>query len=142
MQCDKDLIKNDPEIGHRYLELLENLKRKKVMEVTYSEHYNESAYSQLNGKMFENEEDDLIEDEFKKFERKRITEGNYSSEKISTENLVATKEGKKVDNQIGKLKDKILASFETKKFTLSSPILNNSNALKVSKSLKILSIYS
>ena len=84
------------------------------MENTYTEHYNERAYSQLGGRMFETEEDvEDVDDEFRRFEKKSIGNVSYNNERISTEHLVASKENKKVDNQIGKFREKILASFET-----------------------------
>jgi len=117
LKNDKDFIKEDAEIGYRYEELLENLKRKKVMENTYTEHYSERAYSQLGGKMFDVKQDDedAEDDEFSRFEKKRISETKgLSVERINTEHLVAAKDNtKKVENQIGKFRDKILASFET-----------------------------
>ncbi len=115
LKNDKDVIKADPEIGYRYEELLENLKRKKVMENTYTEHYSERAYSQLSGKMFDIKEDQEEDEdyEFKKFERKSFSEANLLTERINTEHLVASKENKKVENQIGKFREKILSSFET-----------------------------
>jgi mRNA-degrading endonuclease YafQ of YafQ-DinJ toxin-antitoxin module len=115
LKNDQDIIKADPEIGYRYGEVLENLKRKKVMENTYTEHYSERAYSQLSGKMFDIEEDQYEEDdnEFKRFERKSFSDANLLTERINTEHLVASKENKKVENQIGKFREKILTSFET-----------------------------
>lgn len=116
LKNDKDVIKEDPEIGYRYEELLENLKRKKVMENTYIEHYTERSYSQLKGKMYnidieEEAKDD--DEEFSKFEKKIVSDKSFTIEKINTEHLVSSKENKKTDNSIGKFRERILASFET-----------------------------
>lgn len=117
LQNDKENIIKDPEIGHRYNELLETLKRKKVLENTYVEHYNERAYHQLDrGDIFENEEDDekATEESVKSFNAySEKFNAKYSTEKISTEDLVAAKDTKKVEDKLGKYKEKILASFES-----------------------------
>lgn len=117
LKNDKTKIMSDPEIGHRYEELLETLKRKKILENTYAEHYNERAYHQLDrGDIFdtEAEEEALEAEKIREFERySEKSTVKYSSEKISTEDLVAAKENKKVDDQLGRYKEKILSSFET-----------------------------
>ncbi len=117
LKNDKSKIISDPEIGYRYEELLDSLKRKKILENTYTEHYNERAYHQLDrGDIFDNEdEEDLVDEEnVKKFdEYSEKMNIKYSGEKISTEDLVAARETKKVEDQLGKYKEKILSSFET-----------------------------
>jgi len=117
LKNDKSKIINDTEIGHRYEELLETLKRKKILENTYAEHYNERAYHQLDGgDIFENEAEEDIIDADKMREFGKYTEkSNFknAAERISTEDLVAAKDNKKVDDQLGRYKEKILSSFET-----------------------------
>ena len=116
LKNDKNKIINDHEVVHRYDELLETLKRKKIMENTYTEHYNERAYHQLDkGDIFESEEEEEIkqQESLKKFDIFSEGQvGKVSSERISTEHLVANKEGKKVEDTLGKYKEKILSSFE------------------------------
>ena len=116
LKNDKNKISQDTEIGHRYEELLETLKRKKIMENTYAEHYNERAYHQLDrGDIFETDvEEEMQQENLRKFESYNEKSNiKYSSEKISTEDLVAAKETKKVEDTIGKYKEKILSSFES-----------------------------
>jgi len=61
LKNDKSKISSDSEIGHRYEELLETLKRKKILENTYAEHYNERAYHMLDrGDIFETEAEEEI----------------------------------------------------------------------------------
>lgn len=117
LKNEKSKIINDAEIGHRYEELLETLKRKKILENTYAEHYNERAYHQLDrGDIFESEaqEEALEAEKIRQFEKySEKSNLKYSAEKISTEDLVAAKENKKVDDQLGRYKERILSSFES-----------------------------
>jgi len=117
LKNDKSKIIVDSEIGYRYEELLESLKRKKILENTYAEHYNERAYHQLNrGDILEEdiEDDEYIDENARNYsDYCEKTNMKYSGEKISTEDLVGSKQSKKYEDQLGKYKEKILSSFES-----------------------------
>lgn len=137
LKNDKSKIIDDSEIGHRYEELLETLKRKKILENTYAEHYNERAYHQLDrGDIFDTEmEETAVEEEkIRAFERySEKTTFKYTAEKISTDDLVAAKENKKVEDQLGRYKEKILSSFETAIGAVQPKKINNKKASGVIK---------
>jgi hypothetical protein len=130
LQKDSNIIKQDPEIGYRYDDLLKTLKRKKVIENTVprfgAEHLDEYYAEEAEPEVEEEElvvEEDLAEDSLQK-KLKNITATLSKQEEL----LSASKSMLQVEEKIQKAKEKIIAEFEG--------ILDKENVKKTKKQTK------
>jgi hypothetical protein len=112
LQTDQHIIKQDPEIGYRYQELIKTLKRKKVIENSVprfgaedlDNYYVEGVKAEIEEEAVI-EEPDYAEDSIMA-KTKRIT--SLADE----QDLVASKSMSQVEDKIEKAKQRIVAEFE------------------------------
>jgi hypothetical protein len=123
------IIKQDPEIGYRYEELIKTLKRKKVIENSVPRFGAEA----LDDYFVEGAKDEELEDlpveeetgaEDSLAERMKSITSTYANE----QDLVASKSISQVEDKIEKAKQKIVAEFEN--------ILDKQNIKKPKKTTK------
>lgn len=113
LENSSEKIQQDPEIGFRYQELIDLLKRKVVIERALprfgAEHIEAGAVKDLGEDEAENEEED---------EEEPISQAQNQFAKIfktvvNQESFVDTKDATKMNDQFSKAKDKIVSQFES-----------------------------
>jgi hypothetical protein len=134
LQNEPGVIKQDPEIGYRYEELLKTLKRKKVIENSvprfgaeqFDEYYNEKvkAESYESAEVQEDEGDDYVTQIGTLKEKMKTITTTFAN----PEELTASKSIGQVEEKIQKAKEKIIAEFEG--------LLDRENVKKVNKKTK------
>ena len=137
LQSDVEVIKNDPEIGFRYEELLQVLKRKKIIESSVpmfgaeniDNYYDEKVKYDEDHDIEKVEADDGIVEAIGSLQEqmKRITSTYNSDELSSAKNMT------QVDDKIQKAKEKIVVEFEN---ILDKQNMKKKKNVKMSKTKK------
>ncbi len=106
-----DKIKNDPEIGYKYKELIDLLKRKKVGEQTTSK-FEDPVDELVEEKIVVVEVDDDATEEQEKKDKLRIS-GKSKSARTELDKAYGNNKFEKIDEDLGKVKDSIVSHFES-----------------------------
>jgi hypothetical protein len=103
-------IKLDPEIGYKYRELIDLLKRKKIGEATYNK-FEDSVDKYVAEKTIQEEEDEDKGDEV--VQEKLKLSGKSKSTIAALDSAFGNTRSDKIDEELGKVKESIVSHFES-----------------------------
>jgi len=111
LESSPEKIKNDPEIGYKYKELIDLLKRKKIGEATTSQ-FEDPIDEFKEEKKEEEQVDEDITENIESQEKVKISGKSRSARREMEKALGATGKVEKVDEELGKVKESIVSHFE------------------------------
>jgi len=111
LESSPEKIKNDPEIGYKYKELIDLLKRKKIGEATTSQ-FEDPIDEFKEEKKEEEQVDEDITENIESQEKVKISGKSRSARRELEKALGATGKVEKVDEELGKVKESIVSHFE------------------------------
>jgi hypothetical protein len=111
LETSPEKIKNDPEIGYKYKELINLLKRKKIGEATTAQ-FEDPIDEFVEEKVQEEQIDDDFTELIESNDKVKISGKSRSARKELEKALGGTGKVEKVDEELGKVKESIVSHFE------------------------------